>query len=248
VSREPIAAYVDDLARALPGPAKVRAELMAELADGLRDSADAYVDAGLPPRQAQARAVADSGPIGDILPAYRSELTAVQVRRTAMALAIKLPALTLLWDIPLLVGGSWVVPVPASVSFLADLITGTSVAVGCCGVLGIGLLGFGARFRVPARLRIPVDRVATAVGLSGLTALAVVLACVVGITILNPHGAVYSLLTSWIGMPVQAVTCVAVWALGRSIARTLQAARAGSGLPGPTVRGDCRVPDDVVTR
>jgi hypothetical protein len=246
MSPDPIVAYVDDLARALPGPAKVRAELMAELADGLHDCAAAYIDAGLPPRRAGARAVADSGPIDEIAPDYRRELAAVQVRRTGMALAIKMPGLALLWDLPLLVGGEWDVPVPASVSFLADLTTGTSVAAGCCGLLAIGLLGVGAKACPRARLRIPIDRLATAVAVAGIVALAVVLGCAVGMTILNSRDAVSALVTSWIGIPLQVFTCVAVWALGRSIVRTLQAARSGSGHHRPTMRGDLRVHDDVV--
>ena len=45
----PFDGYLAELTAQLPGPARARAGIMAELRSGLLDAADAYRSAGLPP-------------------------------------------------------------------------------------------------------------------------------------------------------------------------------------------------------
>ncbi|MFD2079930.1 hypothetical protein SAMN05421678_105242 [Actinopolymorpha cephalotaxi] len=155
----PITAYVTDLGRALRGPRGARRDVTAELADGLRDAADAYVDAGIPEREAQVRAVRECGPVADVAAAYAPELAAVQGRRTAAVCALSMPATVLAW------GLTWRAEVPSAeapvtpagthpwrLGVLSDLTDWAGIAGGSAGCVLAGLLVVSARRAVPVRL------------------------------------------------------------------------------------------------
>ncbi|WP_202609559.1 permease prefix domain 1-containing protein [Herbidospora solisilvae] len=89
--------YVAALAKTLRGPRRARRDLLAEARDGLCDAAEAYAEEGLSPEEAQARAVADFGPVAEVAPGFQEELTAVQVRHTALLLFLGTPVLALMW-------------------------------------------------------------------------------------------------------------------------------------------------------
>lgn len=89
--------YVGALAKTLRGPRRARRDLLAEARDGLRDAAEAYAEEGLSPEEAQARAVADFGPVAEVAPGFQEELTAIQVRHTALLIFLGTPVLALMW-------------------------------------------------------------------------------------------------------------------------------------------------------
>jgi hypothetical protein len=92
-----IDAYVADLDRALRGPARIKADLVREAADGLHDAAAAYRDEGLEPDEAQRRAVRDFGAVSDVAPDFQAELAAAQGRRTALLICLTLAPQSLVW-------------------------------------------------------------------------------------------------------------------------------------------------------
>jgi hypothetical protein len=60
-SIQPIESYLAEIAAALPGPARTRADIVTELRGGLLDAADAHHHAGLDPPAAARAAVAEFG-------------------------------------------------------------------------------------------------------------------------------------------------------------------------------------------
>lgn len=230
-----IEAYVRTLARTLPGPRRLRAGLLDELADGLHDAATAYERAGIPPREAQARAVEECGDVNAVAPAFRTELAAAQGGRTAKVLALTLPGLVLLWDVPWLVGGSWVAPFPRTTEVLADIITTTGLLVGGCALLALVLLPRCARLRAPGAGKVPVGRVAGVLCGAGAAGLAITLGCSAAMILVNPDGSVGAFLASWLGLTVQSITVVAVAGVIRSLVRTFRTLRSLAAAPAKLV-------------
>jgi hypothetical protein len=89
--------YLSQVGAALPGPARAREDIIAELRSGLLDAADAYRAAGLPPGEAAAAAAAEFGDPREIAAAFGPELAARQARRLARDLIITGPLVGLLW-------------------------------------------------------------------------------------------------------------------------------------------------------
>ncbi|EXG79126.1 permease prefix domain 1-containing protein [Cryptosporangium arvum] len=93
-----MSAVVDDLRARLRGPHGVRKELLREVEDGLRDAAEAYEQAGLPPAEAARKAADEFGDPAELAPLYQAELDASRGRRAALLIALAYPTLTLAWD------------------------------------------------------------------------------------------------------------------------------------------------------
>src|SRR5262245_43849056 len=89
--------YLTALSAQLPGPARYRDGIIAELRAGLADATDAYQAAGLPPGEATQAAVREFGEPGEIAAAFRPELAARQSRRTALTLLASGPIVGVLW-------------------------------------------------------------------------------------------------------------------------------------------------------
>jgi len=89
--------YLDALDRRLRGPARAKHELLTEAGDGLRDTVEAYLQAGLPLREAERRAVTDFGPLGRIAREYQAELTVAHGMHTVRSLLLAIPVLHGLW-------------------------------------------------------------------------------------------------------------------------------------------------------
>jgi hypothetical protein len=83
-SAQPIESYLAQVTAALPGPA--RADIVAELRDGLLDATDAHVSAGLAPPAAAQAAVAEFGHPAQVAAAFRPGLAASQARHVAATL------------------------------------------------------------------------------------------------------------------------------------------------------------------
>lgn len=92
-----IDAYLREVAAALPGPARARGDIVAELRSGLLDAADAHRHTGLPDAAAAAAATAEFGDPRLVAEAFRPELTARHARRVAVTLVITGPLIGLLW-------------------------------------------------------------------------------------------------------------------------------------------------------
>ena len=92
-----IEAYLSEIAAALPGPARARDDIIAELRGGLLDATDAYRAAGHSPGEAAATATAEFGDPRLVAAAFGPELAARQARRLARDLIITGPLVGLLW-------------------------------------------------------------------------------------------------------------------------------------------------------
>ncbi|WP_433012845.1 permease prefix domain 1-containing protein [Kribbella sp. CA-294648] len=95
--QDPVEQYLTGLSRALLGPRRRKADLLAEARDHLLDATEAYEADGFGPREAAERAVADFGDLDEVVPGYRSELAIAQGRRTAVLLVTVLLAQPIVW-------------------------------------------------------------------------------------------------------------------------------------------------------
>lgn len=89
--------YLQEVTAALPGPARARADIVAELRSGLLDALDAHRRSGLPDAAAAAAATAEFGDPRQVAGAFRPELAARHARRTALTLVPIGPLIGLLW-------------------------------------------------------------------------------------------------------------------------------------------------------
>jgi hypothetical protein len=94
-----VAAYLTTLDRELPAGRRARAAIVAELGDGLACAVRAHRDAGPPPADAAAAAVAEFGDPHRLAAAFVSGLAGRTAHRTGLALIVTGP----------LVGSTWVV-------------------------------------------------------------------------------------------------------------------------------------------
>ncbi|HEY7430040.1 MAG TPA: permease prefix domain 1-containing protein [Streptosporangiaceae bacterium] len=92
-----IGSYLAEIAARLPGPARARRDILAELGTGLADAADAYRRAGLDPAQASRAAIGEFGGPDQVATGFRAELTNAAARRIALALLATGPLIGALW-------------------------------------------------------------------------------------------------------------------------------------------------------
>jgi hypothetical protein len=90
--------YVAELAGALSGPRRAKADLIAETRDSLVDATKAYRRRGLDREAAEHRAVTEFGDVAEIAPAYQTELGLAQGQRTAFWIVCVLAPQSLVWD------------------------------------------------------------------------------------------------------------------------------------------------------
>jgi hypothetical protein len=98
--RQLVEDYLAEVGARLPGPARERAGIIAELRGGLLDAVDAYRDAGLDPADmadAAAAAIGEFGDPGRIAAAFGPGLALSQARRVALTLLVTGPLVGLLW-------------------------------------------------------------------------------------------------------------------------------------------------------
>jgi hypothetical protein len=92
-----IESYLSQVTTAMPGPARARADIVAELRGGLLDAADAHRRAGLAPAAAAQAAVAEFGPPAQVAAGFRPGIAASQARHVAAALLATGPLVGLVW-------------------------------------------------------------------------------------------------------------------------------------------------------
>jgi hypothetical protein len=153
--------YLHTLGGRLRGPARPKADLLAEARDSLR-APDAYAEGGLDQRAAQLRAVAEFGPPDELAPAHQAELTATQKRRYTLVITlvpIVMLTVDLMWWKP---PGERVTP-PTGFLFMVHSLDWASYAVGglaLVALVALALLGPATRWRL---LRMPAARPAVVV-------------------------------------------------------------------------------------
>jgi HAAS len=89
--------FVSALREYLPGPSKLRAEILAEVRDGLIESVDDHVGAGLEEQDARDRALREFGDPIALARSFLPELAAERARRTAQAVLLTAPLVIGLW-------------------------------------------------------------------------------------------------------------------------------------------------------
>jgi hypothetical protein len=92
-----VAAYLATLDRHLPGPRRQRADIGAEIADGLLAAADRHRSCGAAPAAAVRAALAEFGPPEVVAAAFAGELAAVRARRLLTGLLLTGPAVGVWW-------------------------------------------------------------------------------------------------------------------------------------------------------
>jgi hypothetical protein len=155
-----VESYLAEIAARLPGPARPRAEILAELRSGLLDAADAHRSAGLPPARATRAAISEFGTPGQVADGFRAEIAARQARRLSVSLAAGGPLVGLLWIAAALAShlGMHLAPpwhwpdLAPALSIGIHLVVVAIVAAAWAALLGIAVTGRLTRW-LPARPR-----------------------------------------------------------------------------------------------
>ncbi|TCO46210.1 hypothetical protein EV646_107234 [Kribbella antiqua] len=140
--------YLTDLSRALGGPRRRKADLLAEARDHLTDATEAFEAEGLDRESAEEEAVADFGRLDEVVPGYRAELAVSQSRRTALLLFLVLIIQPIVWQ-----EGVWSWnQEPAEPNALNDFLQSFVRTVGMVAIAGAVLAviaaGIGMRYSV----------------------------------------------------------------------------------------------------
>lgn len=147
-TQTPVETYLAALGRALSGPRRRKADLLAEARDSLEDATEAFEVQGLSRWEAEEHAVADFGDLQVVAPGYRAELGIAQGRRTALFLCLVMLAQPIVWK-----EGAWSWnqhPDPAN--GLSAILNQFVMVVGVLSIAGavIALLATGIGLRFPA--------------------------------------------------------------------------------------------------
>jgi hypothetical protein len=206
------------LAAGLRGPRRIRADLLAELRDGLDDATDDLVASGLDRGQARHQAVAEFGDPVALARELQVELAGAQARRTAVAVALVslLVEAAWNWGYPAMMRSFWLRGGrPTESAFLAQLNDLQTVVVWI--VTPLLLLTCGLSLRRAAAVR----RSSVLIGAlaAGLLTVNVLTSGVM--TALNP-GLIEALRDSPTGMVLQFGSLAAMLGLALTTARTLR--------------------------
>lgn len=212
-TRTPVDAHVSGVAARLSGPARLRADLLAEVRAGLDDAACAHQRRGACAEDAQRRAVEEFGAVDDVAPAFQEQLAVAQARATARLLLLAFPGLLLGWDLVWSSGAAWSEPAPV-VLVLARVQDAVSVGAGVAAVVALVLLARGARRPGGSRRTVLAVGVLGAVAAVASGATAVVMNVVGG-------GAADLLAREPLTAVPYAVSAAALVLVLRSVARTL---------------------------
>jgi HAAS domain-containing protein len=149
---ETIDGYVVALSRALRGPRRLRADLVAEARDGLEDATEAYEADGLDRVEAEREAVQEFGEVSEIAAAYRDELAIAQARRTAVLLSVATLIQPLVWADGVWPWNSATADTPSPVAaVLNTAIEGIGMVVILGAVFAVAACGIGTRFATARR-------------------------------------------------------------------------------------------------
>jgi hypothetical protein len=184
-----VESYLAEVSARLPGPARARAGIVAELRSGLLDATDAYSCAGLPDERAALAAIGEFGDPDLVADSFRTEIAARQARRVSVSLAAAGPLVGLLWiaaafasHLGVQLASHGLSPVLRTGCYLAALII---AAEAWAALLGIAATGRLSRWLPTRPRRAPTAAVVAGCGAAGadivmLSLLAVLLALVPG--------------------------------------------------------------------
>jgi len=143
-----VESYVAELSRALSGPRRRKADLMAEARDTLVDATEAFEADGLSRPEAEREAVLDFGELREVVPGYRAELGIAQGRRTAVMLCLVMLAQPIVWQ-----EGVWAwTQHPESANAFVGVLNQLVMVVGTFTIAGsvLALVATGLGLRYPA--------------------------------------------------------------------------------------------------
>jgi hypothetical protein len=206
--------YLTGLSRALPGPRRRKADLLAEARDHLVDATEAFEADGLDRASAEREAVADFGAVDEVAPGYRAELAVSQSRRTAMLLFLALIIQPIVWQEGV---WSWNQD-PVSESALNDVLQSLVRGIGMVAIAGavLAVIAAGVGMRYP----IVRDYVSRATALFAIAMSAIVSAIGVGMASTSAHVVLldYAVVGGFVVLPLAVV--------GLQAGRCLRLARA----------------------
>jgi hypothetical protein len=210
----PVDDYLNGLRRALPGPRRRKADLLAEARDHLVDATEAFEADGLDRVSAEREAVADFGELDEVVPGYRAELAVSQSRRTAFLLFAALIIQPIVWQ-----EGVWSWnrdPVQESAlnDFLQTLVRSVGMLTIGGAVLAVIAAGVGMRYPIVR------DHVSRATSLFALATSVVISAIGVAMASSSAHVTLldYAVVSGFVVLPLVFV--------GLQAGRTLRLARA----------------------
>jgi hypothetical protein len=218
--------YLAEVTARLPGPARARAGIVAELRSGLLDATDAHRSAGLPTAQATLTAIREFGDPVQVAVGFRAEIAACLARRVAVTLLVTGPLVGLLWiataaasrlGIPLAPPWEWAGLSPG-LRVSIYLVAGAAGITAWAALFGIATTGRLTRW-LPARPR----RAPTAAAVAGFGAVS---ADGLGLALLAAELAVGPGRLSPVPAAAAAVASVARMVLARRAARQCLAIRA----------------------
>ncbi|WP_033293301.1 permease prefix domain 1-containing protein [Amycolatopsis jejuensis] len=133
--------YLAELDRQLVGSRSAKADLLAEARDGLHDAAEAYREGGWSAEDAQRRAVADFGHVGEVAGDYQAELSMHSGVRTLWKVVLGVPAMQTSWELArILTFGSWAkltTPNPGWYPYVTQFSHGAIYAVPFVGLVAL---------------------------------------------------------------------------------------------------------------
>ncbi|MFI7522630.1 permease prefix domain 1-containing protein [Micromonospora globbae] len=143
--------HLRELAVRLRGPARMKADLLAEARDGLLDAVEAYRADGLPGAEAERRAVAEFGSPAQLLPAWQAELAVGALRGLSLRVLALASVLVVGGDLTWR-GASWSdgPRPPEGYLFLSASVNGVWVAALALAAAGLLLVRVAARSAHPA--------------------------------------------------------------------------------------------------
>ncbi|TWD80577.1 hypothetical protein FB561_1659 [Kribbella amoyensis] len=212
---DPVETYLDGLSRALSGPGRRKADLLAEARDSLVDATEAFESDGLSPANAKQQAVDDFGTLADVVPGYRAELGIAQGRRTALMLCLVMLAQPIVWK-----QGVWAwTQQPESPTAFIGIVNQLVMVVGSLAILGsvLALVGTGLGLRYPV-VRDQATRVTALFALVSCVTVSVMSICL-GLSSNELHGSAPGGL-----LVVGTFVLLPLTIVGRSAARCLRLA------------------------
>jgi predicted cobalt transporter CbtA len=163
MGHELIRAYLSELDTALavvPGSARARAAIVAEISDGLADALTDHLDRGWPPAEAEQRVIDEFGDAALVATQFVPVLTAKQVHRSALILLRTGPLVGALWLATALLAVPLGLPIVSPVTITAAIMVAVVLVTAVpCSVFAVTVTGYGIRWWpvAPCRCR-RVDR------------------------------------------------------------------------------------------
>ncbi|WP_433117634.1 permease prefix domain 1-containing protein [Micromonospora sp. CA-246542] len=161
--------HLRDLGSRLQGPARLKSELLTEARSDLLDAVDAYRERGVPPTEAQRRAVAEFGAPAQVLPSWQAELAVAALRGLSLRMLAVAGVLVAAGDLTWR-GSSWSAgpQPPAAYRLLSASVDWIWVGGLLLAVTGLLVISASAR---SSRPHLAVAQRAVGIGLTGTLAL-----------------------------------------------------------------------------